>query len=226
MRSGSLVAGTEIPKGRNMRFQALIRAAMLCAGLPAGLAAQVRFEGVVTMMTGMAKGKGVESHLYIKGNQARMERGGAMGALIRDGNGRLMTVMDGAKRYAVLGSVPNEGGLRFEATGKSESVAGYPCKYFKVTHPSGSGQEDTQACVTSALGFVGLGVGGGPGLDERALRAQFGDGFLVLKVLDSKGATSTEATKVERRALSDAMFAPPPGYTEMKLPGGLMPKRP
>ena len=126
----------------------------------------------------------------------------------------------------MLGSVPDEGGLRFEATGKSESVAGYPCKYFKVTHPSGSGQEDTQAWRDQRARLRGTGRGGGPGLDERALRAQFGDGFLVLKVLDSKGATSTEATKVERRALSDAMFAPPPGYTEMKLPGGLMPKRP
>ena len=55
---------------------------------------------------------------------------------------------------------------------------------------------------------------------------QFGDGFLVLKVLDSKGATSTEVIKVDRRPLSDALFAPPPGYTETKLPNGMTPQRP
>jgi hypothetical protein len=208
-----------------MRFGTLVTAGILAVQHPAGPAAQQRFEGVITMKVGMAKGQGVETHLYLKGAQARMERTGAVGVLIRDSNGRLMTVMDGAKRYVVFGKA-SESGLKFEAIGKSETVAGYRCKYYKVIHTDKK-QEDTEACVTGAFGFVGLGIGGDSrGLDELALRSQFGDGFLVLKVLDSKGATSTEVIKVERRAVSDAMFAPPAGYIETKLPGGLTPQRP
>ncbi len=207
-----------------MQRKTFLSAAVFTATLTTGLAAQGRFEGVITMKVGMAKGPGVETHLYLKGSQSRIERSGAPGVLIRDSNGRLMTVMDGAKRYVVFGAAPVSG-LKFEATGKSETVAGYACKYYKVIH-TGKKQEDTEACVTSALGFVGLGIGDSQGLDERALKSQFGDGFLVLKVLDSKGATSTEVIKVERRVLSDAMFAPPAGYSETKLTGGMTPQRP
>lgn len=209
-----------------MLFRTLLSAGLVAAMLPAGLAAQGRFEGVITLRTGTTKGNGVEDHLYVKGSRVRLERG--ENTVIWDQDGRQIAIRNAARQYVVLGtaSQTKPSTLRFEPTGRSETVAGYPCKYYKIVDSSDKARASGEGCVTMALGFVKLGPGALVPADERTLRGQFRDGFLLLKVLDQKGVAASEVTQVERRSLSDALFAPPAGYTEMKLRGGMTPQRP
>lgn len=186
------------------------------------------FEGVITA-TMMADGERIESIMRVKGSRWRleMEMDGERGALIRDESGRTMTLMEGTRQYVYLPELPGDDEpLQFTATGQSETIAGYPCRYYRIHDPNGV-QDGDEVCITTALGFVGFGPSGPySAADERALRQQFADGFLVLKTRDPQGVIEYEITSIERTAVSDAMFAPPPGYTEIQHPGVGIPARP
>jgi Domain of unknown function (DUF4412) len=206
-------------EGISMRHTALLSAACLAALPLTGLAAQSSFEGVITMTM-----KGTESHVYVKGSRMRIENGDRI--LIRGQDGKTLAIRSAARQYLVLGTMGKPSSTSFEATGRGETVAGYPCKYYKVVESNAGKREDREGCVSTALGFVILGPGGTPLTDEAMLRGQFSSGFMLLKVVDKKGVASLEVTKVDRRAVSDAMFAPPQGFTEIKLPGMGAPPRP
>jgi hypothetical protein len=176
------------------------------------------FEGVITMLS-TSGGARDEMVLRIKGARWRMEMemDGDRGAMIRDENGRLISVMDDTRQYAFLPQIPDEEGdaLTFVPLGRSETIAGYRCDHYRVADPSGIQDGDT-VCVTTELGWVGFGPGGPLGAaDERAMRAQFGDGFLILRSVDGQGDGESVVTRVERTAVDDALFAPPAGYTEV-----------
>jgi hypothetical protein len=160
-----------------------------------------------------------EMVLRVKGARWRveMEMDGDRGAMIRDENGRLISVMDDTRQYAFLPQIPDEeeDALTFVPLGRSETIAGYRCDHYRVVDPSGI-QDGDAVCVTTELGWVGFGPGGPLGAaDERATRAQFGDGFLILRSVDGQGDGESVVTRVERTAVNDALFAPPAGYTEV-----------
>jgi hypothetical protein len=195
------------------------------AAAPAGGArpSQGDFEGVITAVS-TAGGERDEIILRIKGARWRMEMemDGDRGAIVRDENGRLMSVMDDTRQYAFLPQIPDEeeDALTFVPLGRSETIAGYRCDHYRVVDPSGIQDGDT-VCVTTELGWVGFGPGGPMSpAEERSMRAQFGDGFLILRTVDGRGDGESVVTRVERTAVSDALFAPPAGYTELGAPSG------
>jgi hypothetical protein len=89
-------------------------------------------------------------------------------------------------------------------------------------------QDGDEVCITTTLGFVGIGPSGPfQAADDAALRQQFGSGFLILKSPDTGDGVAYEVTRIERTAVSDDRFTPPAGYTEFRQPGvGAPPRRP
>jgi hypothetical protein len=191
--------------------------------LPMNLSAQGAFEGVITGTT-MIDGETGEVIVRVKGSKSRLEfdADGERAVIIRDGDGRVLSLLEETRQYFVSSVPPGEDddAAQFAPTGRSETIAGYPCEYYRMDDPSGI-QDGDEVCVTTALGFVGFGAAGSlaPG-DEGAIREQFPNGFLILKTLDSTGAVDYVVTEIERTALDDSLFEPPSGYTEFKMPGG------
>jgi hypothetical protein len=188
------------------------------------------FEGVITAVV-TSDGERTQSTMWVKGSRVRidMEMDGERGAIIHDANGRTISLLESARQYFVFPEVPadDDEPMRFTATGQSETVAGYRCQFYRIQDPNGV-QDGDEACITTELGWVGFGAAGiRRAADERALRQQFRDGFLILKSREPQGGTEFEVTRIERTSVSDDRFAPPPGFTEMRTPGlGSLPGRP
>jgi hypothetical protein len=182
-----------------------------------GAAAEGDFEGVIHVVT-FDEGEGTPGVLRIKGPRWRFETEmeGERGAVVRGRDGRVFSVSDSERLYAWFPDVPGEDEpMQFEATGESETVAGYECRYYRVRDPNGL-QDGDRVCVTPAFGFAGMGAGAvGAGLDDAAIRQQFRDGFMILKSRNPQGVVEYEVTRIERTAVADNMFEPPAGYTEM-----------
>jgi hypothetical protein len=187
-----------------------------------GSATQGDFEGVIHVAT-FDEGESTPGVLRIKGTRWRFETEmeGERAAIVRGSDGRVFSISDSERQYAWFPDVAGEDEpLQFEATGESETVAGYECRYYRLRDPNGL-QDGDHVCVTTALGFAGMGPGAaGAQLDDAALRQQFRDGFMILKSRDAQGVLEYEVTRVERTAVPDDMFEPPAGYTEL---GGLPP---
>ncbi len=209
-----------------MRLPGLARAGLMAALLPAGLAAQGTFEGVITYQGGAGGGNG--RTVWVKNGLMRVETVGGRagsGTAIRDAQGRLLMLVESRHEYVVMtnGFVHRMPLPTFVATGRKETVAGYPCEYYATRYP-GEKEGEGQACVTTSLGFMPMGPAGPiVPADERALHAQFHDGFVMLKVVDAAGRVISEATKVERTHVSEERFTLPAGYTEISLPGLVRP---
>jgi hypothetical protein len=187
-----------------------------------GSATQGDFEGVIHVAT-FDEGESTPGVLRIKGTRWRFETEmeGERAAIVRGSDGRVFSISDSERQYAWFPDVAGEDEpLQFEATGESETVAGYECRYYRLRDPNGL-QDGDEVCVTTALGFAGMGPGAaGAQLDDAALRQQFRDGFMILKSRDAQGVLEYEVTRIERTAVADDMFEPPAGYTEL---GGLPP---
>lgn len=189
-----------------------------------GATAQGDFEGVIHVAT-YDEGQPTPGVLRIRGTRWRFETemDGERAAIVRNSDGRVFSVSDEERQYAWFPVISGEDEpLQFEATGESEMVAGYECRYYRIRDPNGL-QDGDQVCVTTALGFAGMGPGAaGARLDEAALRQQFREGFMILKSLDAQGAVEYEVTRIERTAVADDMFVPPAGYSELggPRPGG------
>ena len=201
-----------------MRFRVLVSA--LAAAWPLAASAQSSFEGVITI----ARGDKHDMTMRIKGDRVRVETDFGEGpmVLIRAEDGRMMSVITAERRYVVM---PGQSGLNavphFAPTGRHATIAGLECQYYRQAEESQFWGPPGELCITKALGFHVMG-GGGAKMNAAAfstLKAQFGTGFFILKKIDPTGGTSFEVTKVERTSVSDAMFAPPAGFTEIKMPG-------
>ena len=195
---------------------------LLC--LAPALAGAQAFEGVITAKLGA---RGAMETVQMKGTRWRLDTefgGGPMGrgAIISDGEGSVMMLVPARTMYTrppmLQGQAGDLGDYSFTATGKKETVMGYACEYFVVKNASAP-SDVNHWCVTSALGFVGF-APGQQRSNAAALRKQFPNGFFVLKALNDKGAVSYEVVKVEKRSLDESVFAPPPDYKEMRMPGG------
>jgi len=208
-----------------MRLRTLMTVAgVLAAYTPGTLLAQKDFEGVITWGSVLATGGAGQTVISVKGGKTRVEmsdpKRGQSFTSIRDGSGRIIMVIAPKKAYYVMGTARELLDARkYEATGRKETVAGYPCEYYRVLDAKGQNEDNEEACITTALGFVGVGPGGALADDEaKAIRQQFRDGFFMLKATH-KGRPPVQVLKIERKPLSDDLFAPPAGYTEIKMPG-------
>jgi hypothetical protein len=187
-----------------------------------GAAATVQgdFEGVIHVTT-FDEGESTQGVLRIKGSRWRFETemDGERAAIVSNRDGRVFSIIDSERQYAWFPTVAGEDEpMQFEATGESETVAGYECRYYQVRDPN-EVQDGDHVCVTTALGFVGISPTGAARIDDAAIRQQFRDGFMILKSRDAQGAVEYEVTRIERNAVPDDMFEPPAGYTELGGPG-------
>ena len=207
-----------------MRFSTLFAAAAMTMVAAGTTPAQAPFEGIISFGSAMT-GHFRNGKLYLKGANARLEAPAQPGALIMTADGRAITVMESKHIYMVFGKRSGKVGSapKFESLGKSDVIAGVPCDYYRA-HEPGHPHDGEEACITGALGFVGFIQGGPAGdMDATIVREQFPKGFFILQSSNQKGVITTEVAKIERTALNDDLFAPPAGYTEMKLPGMALP---
>jgi hypothetical protein len=190
------------------------------------------FEGVVTAkMLGTDSGREpVEAQYYVRDGVLRVEmaargRGGdAHSVIIMDPAAKTNYVLMPAQRmYMVMPTPTGSSEQRHPdilKTGRKETVAGHECEHWLVKEPTG----DIDACVATGLGtFL---MSGGMGREagwSGSLREQQG---FPLKVARAGGATIMEVTKIERKRLDPALFAPPADYQKMEMPAGMPRPRP
>lgn len=197
------------------------------AGAPAaatgtgGATSQGDFEGVIHVTT-FDEGESIDGVLRIKGDRWRFETrmDGERAAVVRGRDGRVFSILDSERQYAYFPNLAGEDEpMQFEATGTSETVAGHECRYYRIRDPD-EVQDGDEVCITTALGFVGIGpIGPATRLDDAAIRQQFRDGFMILKSRSPQGVVEYQVTRIERTAVGDDMFEPPAGYTELRAPG-------
>ncbi len=206
----------------------------LCLALLATpVAAQDTFEGVITM-TLNADEKPMPATAWVKGSKAKyqMSSGGEMGDMIVDGSGRMLMLVPKQKQYMVIDMSGVNAkadkeltAMTYTRTGKSETIAGMPCDYWKTVQAK---KVIGESCMTSSLGWVGVDLTGKGTLSKEMLaefRRSFPKGAFPLKVIDAEtGKAMLVVTKVEKKAVPDDTFQPPAGFSEIKMPGA--PTRP
>ncbi len=127
-----------------------------------------------------------------------------------------------------------EGSFNFTKTGKSETVAGVPCEVYRGSYVDGEGKNsEGEACVATGVGFALADImANNPMLQQSGrhdmmerYRQLVGGNKGILKattIKDGKPTTEFQATKIEPKVVSDAVFAPPAGYKEVRLADMMM----
>ena len=170
-----------------------------------------------------------------KGSKIRFEgMGESHGAMIMDGANRIMILPD-KKQYMIL---PANLGARevgeeakkhkgtAEKTGKTETIAGIKCEdwHYKGTKSDGK-PEEGEACVANGAGLMINRLSGGMAGEYfnaggQAFADAMKNGAGIMKVTEN-GKLQFEAVRAQRTSVPDAMFAPPPDYTPLTMPGGM-----
>ncbi|HXF95774.1 MAG TPA: DUF4412 domain-containing protein [Gemmatimonadales bacterium] len=229
-----------------MRYD-ITRAALAVVAWPAPAAGQ-GFEGAVHAQM-LAEGRTVDVVYYVKGLRSRTEASSPeiqkqyMGPAITitDGNtGEMITVVPAQKMYMRTNVREMAKGLdagdrehklpdlKFQRTGRKETIAGYACEHWLV------GQDQTDMCIAKGLGFWGASGQSGVGalskagfLERRDIEAQLArhpelrefaeDGAFPLKIQDKRGKFTMVVTRIEKKRIGDDLFRPPADYQEMNL---------
>ncbi len=236
------------------RFAAM--AGLVIAALsPALLHAQGSFEGVVTSRATMAGGPASEMKYYQKGAKVRQESsmgGQAAASIMNTATGETIVLMPAARQYMVMNlndmarqmppgaqRPPDLAKMKVTATGRRETIAGVPCEHYLFADAATPGAGTTDICAAAGMGFMGSGSKGMGSVPSTAGFARAADpqlvalarrGFFPLKMTMTgpNGAAMTwQVTRIERRTLDAALFAPPAGYTKMSMPvmPGMPPRR-
>ena len=127
------------------------------------------------------------------------------------------------------------GKFSFTKTGKTETVAGVPCEVYRGEYVDEDGEKsDGEACMATGVGFAldaltfnnPMVQRGGVGYDRmQQFRELMAGNKGILKAKSSKDGkvkTDMEAVKIERKSLGDDVFAPPPGYKEIRMSDMMM----
>jgi hypothetical protein len=203
--------------------------------LSARAGAQEPFEGVLTTTSISEEGR-MTSTVWIKADRRRMETvvDGTRVTMLADAEGVFITLLDDRRQYYVLeipGDNEDEVLPTFEASGRTETVAGHPCAYYRVWDPAQPEAGEVQSCIASGFGYVGFAgqgvadIGSARLAESEAVRRAFVDGFTVLKMLDRAGSVLYEVTSIQRAPVADMQLVPPVGYTEAQ-DAGRRPPRP
>jgi hypothetical protein len=218
----------------------------LVAALTAGPLAAQGFEGVVAYKMMGDNGKSSEMTMSLKGSTMRadMATEGHNMAMLLDGQAQSMTMlMAEQKMYMTMdlkGMREKMQGMQHQehtppkitALGTKETIAGRSCENFLVE----TDKSKMEFCNSKGLGnFLSpqspMGRGPSNGLSElndEMYRTYFKEGFFPLRVTnldDGKRRVIMEATRVEPKSLDASLFQIPAGFTEMKMPGGMMPPK-
>jgi hypothetical protein len=203
---------------------------------PSRGSAQEPFEGVLATTSISEEGR-MTSTVWIKGDRRRMEAvvNGTRVTMLVDAAGTFTTLLDDRRQYYVL-EIPRDDEdaalPSFEPSGRTETVAGHPCTYYRMRDPAQPTAGEVQSCVASGFGYVGFAgqgvadIGSARLAESQPLRRAFADGFTVLKMLDRAGAVLYEVTRIERAPVADAQLLPPAGYTQLRMSGGSRRVRP
>ena len=200
------------------------------------LGAQRTFDGIVTYKMEMANGQPVETVFMTRGSKVRQETAGSMNVVLYDySTGAVTMLMPSQRQYATNNfrdllrvaqrgqTPPPNTTVTVRATGRHETIAGMRCEVYAVGDGRGEGGD---ACVVTDQGhFMAMeGPAGMASMNEQspgggdprfaAFFRHFKDGALPLRITFG-GKTVFLATRVERKALPDALFRAPPGYTQM-----------
>lgn len=196
--------------------------------------AQAPFEGVITMMITAPGTAPMENIMSVKGSKGRadMSMQGMQAYAITDfDKGTITAVLPAQRAYMKLGEAMNKtlaetdaaSEVTFKETGKKGTFAGVACDYYLIQYKSGM---DADACIAKGIGtFFGIGAPSGRGNSApaaqkamRELARQFKGGAFVLK-MDMREAgqpkLAMEVTKVEKKAVDEAIFVVPEGYKDM-----------
>jgi hypothetical protein len=128
---------------------------------------------------------------------------------IIDASSKQLTFVNNTTKVAMITPMVHEGTQpaiksTVERTGQTGVVAGYACEVWNIRTES----EHTEACVAPGLAFPDFG-------SPREGWMKEVEGFPLRSVTtDSTGKEThrLEATKIDKKPLDAAQFAPPPGY--------------
>jgi hypothetical protein len=209
-------------------MQRFARAAAIASlsTIPATLAAQGHFEGVITARVAAQQG-GTDVQYSIKGDQFRMDMSsnGMSMFMLRDAaKNSTMMVMPAQRMYMetsgdMAASMQGERKLPdIKLTGKTEKIAGYECEHILLT--GDDGQYDV--CAAKGIGTFVTMMGGPMGRGRGAQAAawqRLGRDLFPLKVQKvGNNEVAFEVTKVEKKSLDNSLFSIPEGFTKMGRP--------
>lgn len=223
-------------------------AVALVVASPPALPAQA-FEGVLTMRV-RDMPAGSEMRAFIRGSKMRMEiqqAGGAPMVMIADpAAGEEYVLLPGQSVYMAMKLTDlrkladtlsrqsrSPAGSTMIASGKKTEIAGYRCEVYRYRDPHTA----LDLCLTKGMGNLGgtAGLFGGisgrpsaPADEPPWARELSRQGAFALRVADTTGSAIWEVTRIEKKALEPALFAPPHGYRRMEMPtlGRRTPGRP
>jgi hypothetical protein len=208
------------------------------------------FEGLVAMKLDTQEGKEFDMTYFLKGSRSRIEFNvpnspEGKGVMIWDPEAAKMTTLLPSKKMYMTMDLKDTGANSEEPaspksseeskfpkltdTGKTETVAGYPCEHWLMGE-----QQEMDICVAKGFGYFGMGGQGAGSMKRLAFSPKLlaaavahpewvkflQGGAFPLKVTvmqDGKVATSMEATRIERKSLDDSLFAIPPDYKELNI---------
>lgn len=218
-----------------MRFTSVcITSALAVIVAAAPLSAQA-FEGRITFKVSSENGSSREMQYQVKDSKIRIDppasanpRAAGTAIVMDPGNQKMLIMMPAQKMYmensfaqAVSPRAGQQAGARatITATGKKETVAGYPCEHFVVTEDDGA---SVDACIAHGLGSflqapTGNPMAGAPASSSSDWSTKLGKDGFPLKV--TKGNTTVmEVTKIEKMSLDPSLFAPPDGWKKFDIP--------
>lgn len=216
--------------------------------LPVGFAA-IPFEGRVTFKMTSPGAPSQQMRYAIKSDRVRIELPDQkeMGGMIVDTTKQEVTVLMDAQRMYMVMPMPQPAERsanarqatepKLEQTGETEKIHGYTAEKYVSTHDG----TKTELWLAEGLGTFAAfnkpgpmgGRGRGSAMPQGWERALAGKPLFPLRVVgyDDAGKESfrMEATSIDRQALPDGMFTPPPEYRKMDMGGmmrGMMPGSP
>jgi Domain of unknown function (DUF4412) len=214
-----------------MRLTVLIATAVLGMSLMQG-----SFEGIVTYQMTNQTGRPMTFNYVVKGNKVLFQpldstsTPAAFPAMILDQDAKTRTmIMPSRKMYVTQPMTDNlsahmDSSMQNATIVKvgSETVAGVPCDDY--TTSGGAAKDSVTVCVAHGMGNFAMFSLGGMNFwaqlqqHVRGLSSAASGGFFPLKWTGHN--SNLVATKVERKTVDAAVFAPPPGYTQMQMPAG------
>jgi hypothetical protein len=145
---------------------------------------------------------------------------------------RTAAMMKGMPAHMSKSASSDDDKPNFAPTGRTETVAGVRCQVWHGYTEHEGTRKEGDACIADGVGLAVFDMmANNPMMRGRSstsmyakYKALVGEGKGILKVVsykDGKPVTELEATKIERRPVSDAEFKAPAGYQVVTM-GGLM----
>lgn len=146
--------------------------------------------------------------------------------------------MSGAARQMANAMGKGKGGseapdfskMKVTATGQHETIAGIACEHYLFQNTEKTDSKPMDMCGAAGLGFMGMAGETNSMMPSTIalLRSQNPDlarlarrGFFPLKMIfpGEHGPAVWEVVQIDRRRPEAALFQPPAGYSELKVPG-------